>query len=241
MKRMSSVIGSLFFLSVLCWSCSNAQEPDSKLKIVDDKVGTGDEAKKGDIVEVHYTGKLKDGTKFDSSRDRKDPFVFQLGAGMVIKGWDQGVAGMKVGGTRQLTIPAELAYGKEGRPPVIPPNSELTFDIELLRVIAVKVVDDKVGTGAEAKKGDTVEVHYTGKLKDGTKFDSSRDRKDPFVFKLGAGMVIKGWDQGVVGMKVGGLRKLIIPSDLAYGKEGRPPVIPPDSELTFDIELLKIQ
>ena len=104
----------------------------------------------------------------------------------------------------------------------------------------LKYSDEKEGTGEEAKKGDTVQVHYTGWLKDGTKFDSSKDRGRPFSFVLGAGKVIKGWDEGVAGMKAGGKRKLIIPSDLAYGKRGFPPVIPADAELTFEVELLKV-
>src|SRR6186713_1077130 len=85
------------------------------------------------------------------------------------------------------------------------------------------------GKGAAAKTGDTVKVHYTGTLLNGKKFDSSLDRNEPFEFKLGASMVIKGWDEGVVGMKVGGKRKLTIPADMAYGKNGRPPTIPPNS------------
>jgi FKBP-type peptidyl-prolyl cis-trans isomerase FkpA len=104
------------------------------LQIEDIQVGTGAEAKSGLPVSVHYTGTLTDGKKFDSSRDRGQSFDFQLGAGMVIQGWDQGVAGMKVGGRRKLTIPPELAYGPGGYPPVIPPNSTLIFDIELVEV-----------------------------------------------------------------------------------------------------------
>lgn len=101
--------------------------------------------------------------------------------------------------------------------------------------------DIKVGKGKAAKSGDTVRVHYTGTLMDGTKFDSSRDRDEPFEFRLGQGRVIKGWDEGVVGMKEGGRRKLTIPSDMAYGKRGSPPKIPPDAPLKFDIELIEIK
>jgi len=101
--------------------------------------------------------------------------------------------------------------------------------------------DIKVGTGPAAKTGDHVIVHYTGTLTDGTKFDSSVDRGEPFDFGLGAGQVIKGWDQGVVGMKKGGKRKLTIPPELGYGKQGSPPKIPPDATLVFEIELIGIQ
>lgn len=104
----------------------------------------------------------------------------------------------------------------------------------------LKKIDLKEGDGREAKKGDTVVVHYTGTLKDGTKFDSSRDQNKPFEFKLGEGEVIKGWDEGVVGMKVGGQRKLVVPPELGYGKKGRG-AIPPDAELTFEVELLDIK
>ena len=106
----------------------------SGLKYEELKEGTGDEAKAGDTVDVHYTGWLKDGKKFDSSLDRKEPFSFKLGAGKVIKGWDEGVAGMKVGGKRKLTIPPELGYGARGAGNVIPPNTELIFEVELLKV-----------------------------------------------------------------------------------------------------------
>ncbi len=98
------------------------------------KLGTGAEAVKGKKVKVHYTGTLTDGSKFDSSVDRGEPFSFTLGAGEVIKGWDEGFAGMKVGGKRKLTIPYTMAYGESGRPPKIPPKATLLFDVELLGV-----------------------------------------------------------------------------------------------------------
>ena len=101
--------------------------------------------------------------------------------------------------------------------------------------------DSVVGDGAEAKAGDTVSVHYTGWLDDGTKFDSSKDRNQAFSFNLGAGMVIKGWDEGVAGMKVGGMRKLTIPQELGYGARGAGNVIPPYSTLIFEVELLDIK
>ena len=104
----------------------------------------------------------------------------------------------------------------------------------------LQIEDMKPGTGAEATAGASVTVHYVGTLTDGKKFDSSRDRGKGFDFKLGAGQVIKGWDQGVAGMKVGGLRKLTIPPELAYGERGFPPVIPPGSTLVFEVELLSV-
>jgi FKBP-type peptidyl-prolyl cis-trans isomerase FkpA len=104
------------------------------LKYTDDQVGTGAEALAGKTVSVHYTGWLTDGTKFDSSKDRGQPFSFPLGAGRVIKGWDEGVAGMKVGGKRTLTIPPNLGYGAQGAPGAIPPNATLKFEVELLDV-----------------------------------------------------------------------------------------------------------
>jgi FKBP-type peptidyl-prolyl cis-trans isomerase len=106
----------------------------TELVIEDLVVGDGAEAKAGDLVTVHYTGWLIDGTKFDSSVDSGKPFQFPLGQGYVISGWDQGVAGMRVGGTRKLTIPSELGYGPQGAGGVIPPNATLIFEVQLLSI-----------------------------------------------------------------------------------------------------------
>ncbi|MBI3653692.1 MAG: FKBP-type peptidyl-prolyl cis-trans isomerase [Acidobacteria bacterium] len=111
----------------------NANTTASGLKYIDEVVGTGDSARAGQMVSVHYTGTLTNGTKFDSSRDRGQPYTFRLGTGVVIKGWDEGLLGMKVGGKRKLLIPPGLAYGAQGRPS-IPPNSTLIFDVELMSV-----------------------------------------------------------------------------------------------------------
>lgn len=106
----------------------------TSLKIEDEVVGMGDIALAGKTVTVNYVGTLTDGTKFDSSYDRNQSFTFHLGAGEVIKGWDEGVAGMKVGGKRKLTIPSDLGYGPAGAPPTIPGNATLVFEVELLKV-----------------------------------------------------------------------------------------------------------
>jgi FKBP-type peptidyl-prolyl cis-trans isomerase len=104
----------------------------------------------------------------------------------------------------------------------------------------LEIEDQIVGDGAEATAGQTVEVHYTGWLTDGTKFDSSHDRNQAFSFKLGAGQVIAGWDQGVAGMKIGGARKLTIPADMGYGERGAGGVIPPNATLVFKVELISL-
>ncbi len=139
---MRTLLAALLTLGLATAACADTSAPTkttdkptvtgSGLKYWDLKKGTGATAKAGDTVHVHYTGWLTNGKKFDSSVDRGEAFDFKLGAGMVIRGWDEGVAGMKVGGKRQLRIPANLGYGASGAGSLIPPNAELIFDVELL-------------------------------------------------------------------------------------------------------------
>jgi FKBP-type peptidyl-prolyl cis-trans isomerase len=146
---------------------------------------------------------------------------------------------------RLATLPVVIARAlcATCKPPTIPflpfPIQESFMSI-VTTASGLKYEDLTEGTGAEATAGQTVSVHYTGWLTDGQKFDSSKDRNDPFAFVLGGGMVIKGWDEGVQGMKVGGVRKLTIPPQLGYGVRGAGGVIPPNATLVFEVELLDV-
>ena len=234
---------------------------ESGLQYIEIEPGTGEQAKTGDIVSVHYVGTLADGTEFDNSLNRGEPIEFVLGKGMVIPGWDEGISLMKQGGKATLVIPPELAYGSKGAGGVIPPNATLTFDVELVSTkpgppgapeaptavnetdytvtaSGLKYVDLVQGSGALPVVGSNVVVHYTGWLTDGTKFDSSLDRGQPFSFPLGQQRVISGWDEGVASMPAGTVRQLVIPSHLAYGERGAAGVIPANATLIFEVELL---
>ena len=229
------------------------------LKYIDEVIGTGKIPKVGDKVKVHYTGTLEDGTKFDSSKDRNKPFEFSLGIGQVIKGWDEGISTMKFGGKRKLIIPSELGYGERGAGKVIPPGATLHFDVELLEVSeafvdidfslpgredvtesGLRMIVHKEGNGNRPNPGQTVDVHYTGLLETGKKFDSSHDRGKPFSFPLGQGRVIKGWDEALALMSKGEKRTLIIPPELGYGNRATGK-IPPNSTLIFEVELIDIK
>lgn len=356
---------------------------ESGLQLKISHPGSGNFPAPGDMISVHYTGKLLDGTIFDSSVQRGQPFNFEIGTGQVIKGWDEGFLLLKKGAKATLIIPADLAYGsrqmgtipansvlifdvelidikpaikldffntdgkdtlstfsglkyiivqagtgkkvetdcqvefhynaflsdrkifdstrKKGQsikvlagnrnlipgleealllmhegdkihfiiPPTlgfgtsksgsIPPNSTLYFDIEVLKIAdkievkpyaiegkqvythssGLKYIIVEEGTGERAKDNNSVEMHYTGYLSDGTIFDSSVKRGQPFSFKVGVGQVIKGWEIGVPLMKVGDKMRFIIPADLGYG-ERQVGNIPANSELIFDVELLRI-
>jgi len=206
------------------------------LEVKDVKVGRGESARALDFVTVDYTGKLKDGKQFDSSVGKR-PFQFVLGVGRVIKGWDQGVAGMKPGGERNLVIPAALAYGDRAvGDGLIPANSTLYFNVKLISIDRAKIQVTKKGEGPEAKIGDEVEVHYRGKLKSGKEFDTSYGR-ETLKLKVGTGQVIPGFDQGLLGIRKGEKRTVTIPPKLGYGERAvGGGLIPANSTLIFEIE-----
>ncbi|HER00321.1 MAG TPA: FKBP-type peptidyl-prolyl cis-trans isomerase [candidate division Zixibacteria bacterium] len=233
----------------------------SNLKYIDVELGEGKKAEEWDSVKVHYTGWLTSGKKFDSSRDRGEPFTVVVGEHRVIPGWEEGLQGMAPGGKRMLIIPPDLGYGNRAMGP-IPANSTLIFEVEALEVSegpkppkpplydekdvketdsGLKYVVLEKGNGEQPEKGQTVQVHYTGWLLDGALFDSSKNRGQPLEFVLGAGRVIKGWDEGVAMMNVGGKRLLIIPPELGYGSRGAGNVIPPNATLLFEVELVGIK
>jgi len=224
--------------------------------------GDGPAPQPGDVVTIHYRATLEDGTEIDNTYDGGEPASFPLGQGIVIPGWDEGVALMKEGEKAKLIIPPELALGEQsGAGGLIPPNSTLVFEVELVAIQAgapgepttvkeadyvttesgLKYHDLVAGEGASPETGQTVTVHYTGWLEDGAKFDSSLDRGQPFSFTIGMRQVIAGWDEGVATMKVGGKRQLVIPSELGYGEQGAGATIPPNATLIFEVELLDVQ
>jgi len=256
MKRLA-IISALVALGIVLNGCGgevNTKAPvwnptpvtlPSGLAYNDYQVGYGPAPEIGDYVSIHYTAFLyDDGTKIDDTLITGEAASFYIGEGRVIKGWDEGVISMKLGGKRRLIVPPDLAYGSAGKPPIVPPNATIVFYVELADFrpmsttsAGVRYEDLVVGTGALAEQGNNARVHYTGRLVDGTMFDSSAER-GPFQFQIGAGQVISGWDYGLEGMRVGGKRKLVLSPDFGYGAEGSPPTIPPDAWLIFEIELI---
>ena len=197
--------------------------------------------KDGDFLEIAMVGTLVDtGDVFVDTGEVGQPIVFPYGEGIFFPGWDPIFEGKKVGDHISIDIPAEDAFGEQGAPPTIPPNADLHFEIDILNILTVQREVTKEGDGPQPAEGDTVRVHYTGMLEDGTVFDSSIDRGEPIEFPLGQGFVIPGWEIGIAEMHVGEQAVLTIPSALAYGPQGSPPTIPPDATLIFEVELVEI-
>lgn len=211
----------------------------------------------GDTVWVMYDGELSDGTQFDSNRDGGLPYMVQVvpkgQRSMVIQGWNDGLIGMGQGGVRKLEIPAKLAYGDKGQGAKIPPNSDLTFTIDALYVMKkgeenqYDKTDVKVGSGAEAKSGDTVTFHYKASYINGQVFDDSEKRPSgstPVTVKLGEtsgenNKLIPGLDYCIQGMKEGGVRQITLPPSLMFGMAGSD-VVSGNQPCVFMVKLLKV-
>lgn len=275
-NKFNSILFKLLFTALL-FSCKNTKQTivnnntmpqtqediilttPSGVTIKLTKKGDGLKPSTGDKITVHYKGRLTDGTVFDSSYDRNQPFSFTLGTGQVIQGWDDAFAMMQTGDQAEIIIPPALGYGSHANGK-IPANSTLIFNVELISVkqkitavpynvdgmdtvetkSGLKYIMVKKGAGKQAAPGTNVSVHYTGYLTDGTKFDSSVERGEPITFRLGEGRVIQGWEQGIALLNVGGRTRLIIPYSLGYGEKGYPPVIPAKATLIFDVELVDV-
>ncbi|MGH2536837.1 MAG: FKBP-type peptidyl-prolyl cis-trans isomerase [Candidatus Promineifilaceae bacterium] len=233
---------------------------DSGLQYHVTEAGEGEIPQAGEVVSVQYTGYLSDGTEFDSSLDQARPFSFVLGERQVISGWDEGIALLNEGGQARLVIPPDLGYGPAGNPPVIPADATLVFDVELVDIHppapeapaevaagdyaetdnGVRYFDLVEGEGPAIEEGQEITLHYTGWLEDGTRFDSSLLQGRPAAITFGSGQPILGWDEGITGMNVGGLRQIVVPPELAFGEAGAGNgVIPPDATLIFEIEVLE--
>lgn len=222
--------------------------------------GTGETPGKGAKVTAHYHGLLKDGTVFDSSVEKNRPINFKLGTGAVIKGWDIGFAKLKKGAKAVLIVPPELGYGSNARGK-IPANATLYFHVEFVDLeeakdysfdydeaemrtteSGLKYVIVEKGDGPVPQKGDLITAHYHGLTADGQVFDSSYERGQPFDAPIGAGRVIKGWDEAFTMLPVGTKAVLILKPELAYGAQGNPQAgIPPNATLEFHVELLDVK
>lgn len=276
MKKI--LIASTMLTLILIISCNKKNEVvtlESGLQFFDDSLGTGREAKENDLCTIHFGGWiLTDTSKLFSdwradqskmqysigdSKQRNQPLKFVLGTNSFIKGSDEGIYGMKIGGRRTIIIPSNLAYGETGVGPV-PPNTNLKVVVELVDVkdrVVIEMWDVPEslfketpsglkyaivveGEGVNADSGKVVTVNYSGFLQDGTKFDSSVERDEPFSLVLGMKQVIPGWEEGLKFMKKGSKVRLIVPPQLGYGgaEVGK---IPANSTLIFDVEMIDLQ
>lgn len=231
-----------------------------KIKYYIVKKGKGENLKSGDNAYVHYTGYFTNDSIFDTSIKKGKPVRITVGGKHVFKGWSMCLKQMNEGSKYRFIIPYKLAYGKKGYKNIIPPKATLIMDMELVKIVreikvkkwnaenrdtiktksGLKYIVFKKGEGEQIKDNSVVEFHYSGYFTNGKLFDSSEKRQEPMKIPIGINAIIKGWDEGLKLMSKGAEYQLIIPSKLAYGKDGIPNKIPPNTDLIFDIKVLDV-
>jgi len=217
--------------------------------------GTGPRIGDGSTLKIHYRAMLEDGSLFDDSGQRAEPLTVRMARNQLIPGLTEGLSMMRQGDRVRLVIPPSLGYGEEGYGPV-PPGATLVYEVEVIEVTApeeglpeagsdLKTTESglaysilQAGQGAPLEGGMEVTIHYTGWLENGRVFDSSLNRGEPIRFTLGRGMVIPGWEEGLLLLRVGDVARLHVPHHLAYGENGRGE-IPPRADLVFELEVIQ--
>ena len=219
--------------------------------------GDGDTAAAGDLLVMHYVGVLEDGSEFDASWDRGDTFGFTLGQGRVIQGWDEGIVGMQEGGRRVLSIPAEQAYGADGRPG-IPANSPLYFVVDLVEVLSVPDVENapapvtalevtvlEEGDGEIVEVGDVVDVHFVALFQEtGQQIGTSFAQGEPVTFEVGAEptQMLAGFDEAIPGNTVGSWLRIVVPPELSLPEPVEPdPNFPSDSTIVAELLIVGVR
>ncbi|MEQ9104262.1 MAG: FKBP-type peptidyl-prolyl cis-trans isomerase [Rhodothermales bacterium] len=226
----------------------DSNEEKGELIVTDLAEGDGAVVQRGQTLTVSYVGRFSDGTIFDSTAEKGENFTFTFGVGQVLEGWDEGLTGIRVGGERRLEIPSHMAFGRQGQcfsdgSCAVPPNTDVTYDVTVLEIFDyVRIEDVQPGDGRIAEFADIVFVEYVGTLPayGDQVFDASNSRPEDFFFTIGGGGVISGFEQGVIGMRVGGVREILIPPVLGYGGFGAGSAVPPWAVLKFNIELVRI-
>ncbi len=220
--------------------------------------GSGMTPQMGDIVTVHYTLATPGEEPFDSSYDRAQPIDMPLGIGQLLPGWEEALMDMQEGGKVMLLMPPDMAFGEQGLPGSIAPNSAVESELELISIerpeppmevsdsdfdvsdSGLQIYEIVEGDGDAAVNGDRVVMDFSIWRDDGVIVGRSADSGGPMNFAIGSGELFEGWDEGTVGMKVGGQRQIVIPPELAFGEEGAGPAIPPGTILIVEMELLEI-
>ncbi|XP_045890690.1 peptidyl-prolyl cis-trans isomerase FKBP10 [Micropterus dolomieu] len=245
---MDLIISSLvFFLCVVNVTCSPSPLEDVVVDRYEIPTVCPREVQTEDFIRYHFNGTFHaDGKKFDSSHDRGKAFISQVGLGRLITGMDRGLQGMCVNERRRITIPPHLAYGSIGTGGIIPPDAVLVYDVLLLDIwssedkVQIRTLSKPASCNRTTVASDFVRYHYNGTLLSGAGFDSSYSRNATYDTYLGQGYLIKGMDEGLLGMCVGERRIIIIPPFLAYGENGSGTKIPPQATLVFEVLMVDV-